>query len=74
MASPTHPPPFSEKELEEGLKDAGARLQTPPSSTEELLNLLDVRTLCVYIYICVTCSYPDRQTKVYLFSLIRLLN
>lgn len=41
MASPTHPPPFSDKELEQGLKDAGATLQTPPSSTDELLNLLD---------------------------------
>lgn len=35
----------ADKELEEQLLEAGNRLLDPPSSVEELLPLLDVRTL-----------------------------
>lgn len=44
-SSPTLPPPpsISEEELEEELTDVGNKLLKPPSSTDELLKLLDVR-------------------------------
>lgn len=46
-SSPTFPlpPSVSEEELEEELTDVGKKLLKPPSTTEELLKLLDVRTL-----------------------------
>lgn len=41
----------SDTELEEQLKEAGNKLLDPPSSVDELLNLLDVMTLFPYMNI-----------------------
>lgn len=38
-----------EKEIVEGLRNVGIGLQNPPPSTEQLIDLLDVRTLFIYI-------------------------
>lgn len=40
----------SQKEIEDELKDCGIRLIIPPPSTEELLNLLDVKFQFLSIY------------------------
>lgn len=49
----------NEIELEVQLKEAGNELLNPPSSTDDLLNLLDVTTLllsffsnCLYLCLC----------------------
>lgn len=42
----------SEKELEEKLKDAGNSLLEPPSTTNDLLSLLDVMTHSLLFFLC----------------------
>jgi hypothetical protein len=47
----------SESDLEEQLKEAGNKLLDPPSSVDDLLNLLDVMTLFPYVNISLLGSF-----------------
>lgn len=53
MASPSEQPVLEREQIEQKLIDGGIKLQRPPSSTEDLLELLDVSNPFRFIFVCV---------------------